>query len=141
MAGFDVGAVRAMMPSSSMSTGMQATQGMQGADSQRPGALGIRSDALKGLEGTTPSGGSSGVGSVPATREGSFADLLDRAAGELEASLSVADKKSLELVMGQDVAVHDVMAAVTEAEIAVQMTSAIAVKAIQAYQEIWRMEI
>jgi flagellar hook-basal body complex protein FliE len=33
------------------------------------------------------------------------------------------------------------MAAATEAEIAVQMTSAIAVKAIAAYQEIWRMEI
>jgi len=138
MAGFDLGAVRGLMPTSPLSQGAQATQGLE---SQRAGALGIRPDALKGPEGTPPTGGSTGVGSVPATREGSFANLLDRAVGELEASLSVADKKSLDLVMGQDVAVHDVMAAVTEAEIAVQMTSAVAVKAIQAYQEIWRMEI
>ena len=76
-----------------------------------------------------------------ATREGGFSAALEKAAGELEAAHGVADQRSLDLVMGRDVAVHDVMAAVAEAEIATQMTTAVAVKAIQAYQEIWRMEI
>lgn len=109
----------------------------QGIESQRGGAFGVGLDALRGPEGTS-AGGSSGVGSV---KEGSFAGFLQKAVGDLEASKAIADKKSLDLVMGHDVAVHDVMAAVTEAEIAVQMTAAVAVKAIQAYQEIWRMEI
>ena len=74
-------------------------------------------------------------------RDGSFAASLEAALGELEATVAVADTKSLALVQGKDVAVHDVMASVTEAEIAVQLTTAVAAKAIQAYQEIWRMEI
>lgn len=70
-----------------------------------------------------------------------FAAALESALGEIEGAQATADEKSIALVTGQDVAVHDVMASVTEAEIAVQMTTAVAAKAIQAYQEIWRMEI
>jgi len=88
-----------------------------------------------GVPGT---GAATGVGRA---REGSFASALEKAAGELEAAHATADARSLDLVMGKEVAVHDVMAAVAEAEIATQVTTAVAVKAIQVYQEIWRMEI
>lgn len=88
--------------------------------------------------GAAAEGGAGGVGKASGA---GFAGALEKAVGELEATHATADQRSLDLVMGKEVAVHDVMAAVTEAEIAVQMTTAVAVKAIQAYQEIWRMEI
>jgi len=110
--------------------------------------------AIEGLGGATGGlssfgmRGSEGVGArpgaAPAGSEGigkTFESALESALGELEATVAVADQKSIALVRGQDVAVHDVMASVTEAEIAVQLTTAVAAKAIQAYQEIWRMEI
>lgn len=105
---------------------------MMGIESQR-GAIGPRVEAPR-IDGP-------GVEAPSKAREGGFAAALEKAAGELEAAHGVADQRSLDLVMGRDVAVHDVMAAVAEAEIATQMTTAVAVKAIQAYQEIWRMEI
>jgi len=100
----------------------------------------IMSEGIASRQGVAPSGG-------PILAEGaggagkSFESALASAVGELEGVQAVADQKSLALVTGQDVAVHDVMASVTEAEIAAQLTTAIAAKAIQAYQEIWRMEI
>lgn len=117
---------------------IESMRGMLGAiEGQRGlgGAGGVGRPDGVGVPGT---GAATGVGRA---REGSFASALEKAAGELEAAHATADQRSLDLVMGKDVAVHDVMAAVAEAEIATQVTTAVAVKAIQVYQEIWRMEI
>lgn len=114
-------------------------RGMLGAiEAQRGGPGGLGGVARPEGPGATGAGAATGVGRA---REGSFANALEKAAGELEAAHATADARSLDLVMGKDVAVHDVMAAVAEAEIATQVTTAVAVKAIQVYQEIWRMEI
>ena len=71
----------------------------------------------------------------------SFESALESAIGELEGAQKTADDKSIALVTGENIALHEVMASVTEAEIAAQLTTAVAARAIQAYQEIWRMEI
>lgn len=107
--------------------------------------------ALEGIGGSVGLGSPIGIRqpegigpSAPAQRgeaKGGFAGALEKALGDLEGVQSVADNKALALVTGQDVPVHEVMASVTEAEIATQLTTAVASKAIQAYQEIWRMEI
>jgi|JI10StandDraft_1071094.scaffolds.fasta_scaffold1116102_2 flagellar hook-basal body complex protein FliE len=114
-----------------------AMRGMLGVESQRGplSPLGGPSGPSSVTRPEAPAGGATSV------KEVGFADALEKAAGELEAAHGIADQRSLDLIMGRDVAVHDVMAAVAEAEIATQMTTAVAVKAIQAYQEIWRMEI
>ncbi len=104
------------------------------------GLSGLMRNGIRGVEGTTAPKATEGVGDA-AGHEGGFSNVLSKAVGELEASYANAEGQSMSLITGQQVEVHDVMAAVTEAEIAVQMTSAIAVKAIAAYQEIWRMEI
>jgi flagellar hook-basal body complex protein FliE len=98
-------------------------------------------ETQSGVRGVSDPSGLNGVGEGQASSEGGFANVLSKAVGELEATYANAEGQAMNLVTGQQVAVHEVMAAATEAEIAVQMTSAIAVKAIAAYQEIWRMEI
>ena len=105
----------------------QAAESMRGARVTRP-------EAGPGIAGGGALEGKGGVGQ-------SFEAALSSAVGELQGAQAVADAKSMALMRGDDIAVHDVMASVTEAEIAVQLTTAVAAKAIQAYQEIWRMEI
>jgi flagellar hook-basal body complex protein FliE len=104
--------------------------------------------ALDGIGGGLPGLGGiglrqpEGVSARPISgKDKSFEALLEQALGELEGAHAAADEKSLALVSGKDVAIHDVMATVTEAEIVTQLTTAVAAKAIQAYQEIWRMEV
>ncbi|MBL8783505.1 MAG: flagellar hook-basal body complex protein FliE [Deltaproteobacteria bacterium] len=115
-----------------MSQSGQAAEAMRGGRMTRPE-----------VGGPTGSSGAGGAGAI----EGkgglgqSFEAALSSAVGELQGTQAVADAKSMALMRGEDIAVHDVMASVTEAEIAVQLTTAVAAKAIQAYQEIWRMEI
>jgi len=70
-----------------------------------------------------------------------FAAILEEAVGGVEKSQQVADDKAIAMVSGQDIPIHEVMVAATEAELAVQLTTAVAAKAIAAYQEIWRMEV
>ena len=91
-------------------------------------------------------GGAGGIGTplvpgTPSNEAPDFGDALERALGRVQAAQSTADTKTMALLTGEDIPVHDVMIAVTEAELAVQMTTAIATKAIQAYQEIWRMDV
>jgi len=115
-----------------MSGAGQAAEAMRGGRAARPevgGALGTG-----GVGGAGSTDGKGGIGQ-------SFEAALSSAVGELQGAQAVADAKSMALMRGEDIAVHDVMASVTEAEIAVQLTTAVAAKAIQAYQEIWRMEI
>lgn len=139
MAGFDVSAARALVPGAAGATGAPGQRVGEGGLAIPSGGAADRSGAASGLGRPGEVGkGPAGVGGA---RETGFAGVLDKALGELEASHAVARDKTLALVTGQDVAVHDVMAAVTEAGIATQLTTAVAVKAITAYQEIWRMEI
>lgn len=72
---------------------------------------------------------------------GGFAGVLAKALDGVNAVHNTADTRAMDMVQGKDVPIHDVMAAVSEAEIAVQLTTAIAAKAIAAYQEIWRMDV
>jgi len=59
----------------------------------------------------------------------------------VQASLDNADKLAGQLANGQLTDVHTYMAAATKAELAVQMTVAIRDKAVEAYQEIMRMQV
>lgn len=99
------------------------------------GLGGAGAQALRGATmGQMPAG-------VPGAGDAGFEDALDNALSAVNGAQANAGAKTMALVTGQDVPLHEVMAAVTEAELAVQLTTAIATKAIQAYQEIWRMEV
>jgi flagellar hook-basal body complex protein FliE len=60
---------------------------------------------------------------------------------EVQASLDNADKLAAQLADGSLTDVHTYMAAATKAELALQMTVAMRDKAIDAYQEIMRMQV
>lgn len=70
-----------------------------------------------------------------------FADVLDAALAETNASVAHGDAVVQQFVEGGDVPVHQVMVALAEAGIAMQLTSAVTTRAIAAYQEIVRMQI
>ena len=59
----------------------------------------------------------------------------------VQASLDNSDKLAGQLASGQLTDVHTYMAAATKAELAVQMTVAIRDRAVEAYQEIMRMQV
>jgi flagellar hook-basal body complex protein FliE len=60
---------------------------------------------------------------------------------QVEQSLNNADQLGQQLATGQLNDVHVYMAAASKAELAVQMTVAIRDKAVEAYQEIMRMQV
>jgi flagellar hook-basal body complex protein FliE len=60
---------------------------------------------------------------------------------QVEQSLNQADTLGQQLATGQLSDVHVYMAAASKAELAVQMTVALRDKAVEAYQEIMRMQV
>ena len=76
----------------------------------------------------------------PAAASGSSGGFLG-GLNEVQASLDNADKLAGQLANGTLTDVHTYMAAATKAELALQMTVAMRDKAIDAYQEIMRMQV
>jgi flagellar hook-basal body complex protein FliE len=70
-----------------------------------------------------------------------FADALEVALSETNATVANGDALVQRFVQGEDVPVHQVMVALAEAGIAMQVTTAVTTRAIAAYQEIVRMQI
>ncbi len=78
----------------------------------------------------------------PAQSEGAgFADMLKRTLTEVNGLQVKADAAATNLVMGEAVDVHQVMIAVEQAKLSMQMTVQIRNKLIEAYQEVSRMQI
>lgn len=70
-----------------------------------------------------------------------FADLLGKAIGELQQVSDNANDKVTALATGQDVELHDVMLAVETESIAISLATQVRNKAVEAYQEVFRMQI
>ena len=70
-----------------------------------------------------------------------FADALENALNEVNETQSASDEKVESFLQGEDVPVHEVMVRLTEADMAMKLMTAVTTKAIQAYQEIARMQI
>ena len=70
-----------------------------------------------------------------------FADLLGKAIGQLQSVTDNADAKVNALASGQDVELHDVMLAVETESIAMSLATTIRNKAVEAYQEVFRMQM
>ena len=73
----------------------------------------------------------------PAAFTASLADGLRSVQG----SLTTADELGRQLATGELTDVHDFMAAATKASLAVELTVAVRNRAVEAYQEIMRMQI
>jgi flagellar hook-basal body complex protein FliE len=90
----------------------------------------IQAPALAGQTGATAAPAGAG-----------FADLLGKAIGLLQSVSDSADQKVAALATGQDVELHDVMLALETESIAMSLATQVRNKAVEAYQEVFRMQI
>ena len=70
-----------------------------------------------------------------------FADLLGKAVGQLQSITDNADSKVNAMATGQDVDLHDVMLAVETESLAMSLATTVRNKAVEAYQEVFRMQM
>jgi len=71
---------------------------------------------------------------------GGFADMLGKAINQLQSVTDEADAKVTALATGQDVELHDVMLALEAESMAMSLATTVRNKAVDAYQEIFRMQ-
>ena len=69
-----------------------------------------------------------------------FADMLGKAVNQLQSVTDQADAKVQALATGQDVELHDVMLALEAESMAMSLATNVRNKAVEAYQEIFRMQ-
>jgi flagellar hook-basal body complex protein FliE len=81
------------------------------------------------------------TGATTAAPAAGFADLLGRALNQLQSISDTADQKVNALATGQDVELHEVMLAVEAESLAISLATQVRNKAVEAYQEIFRMQI
>jgi flagellar hook-basal body complex protein FliE len=72
---------------------------------------------------------------------GGFADLLGKAIGQLQSVSDNADAKVNAMATGQDVELHEVMLAIETESLAMSLATTIRNKAVEAYQEVFRMQV
>lgn len=77
----------------------------------------------------------------PANTEQSFADMLTNAISSVDQAMDVSDQKVQNFIAGETDNVHDVMISMRRAQISFQLMVEVRNKAVEAYQEISRMQI
>lgn len=70
-----------------------------------------------------------------------FAEALDGAVEELNDGQAAADATVQDFLEGEDVPVHQVMIALSQADLSMRLATAVTSRAIAAYQEIARMQV
>ncbi|MFB6466635.1 flagellar hook-basal body complex protein FliE [Cytobacillus sp. Hz8] len=79
--------------------------------------------------------------STPFEAQKSFASVLKESINQVNEAQVTSDKLTEKLASGQDVDLHEVMIAGQKANITLQATIEIRNKAIEAYQEMMRMQV
>jgi flagellar hook-basal body complex protein FliE len=74
-------------------------------------------------------------------RSSSFESMLNQYIDQTNLSVKDFETKSLSLAKGEAVNLHDVTIAAQKASIAVQLTTHVRDKAVEAYQEMMRMQV
>lgn len=82
-----------------------------------------------------------GAAKPAGTEEASFKSLLADALNQVNQLQQNADTGAVKLAAGENIGLDEVMLAVQKAELALQMTTQIRNKLVDAYQEVVRMQI
>ena len=80
-------------------------------------------------------------GITPAQAQNEFSQMLKNAIEEVNTAQMESDKVTEKMAMGQDVDLHTVMITSQKSGIMLQTTMEVRNKAVEAYQEIMRMQI
>jgi len=92
------------------------------------------------IEAIGPISAMTSVTATPRTNRVDFASLLSQGLENLQAMQTKADELSLQAATGRLTDVHDYIIAATEANLATQLTVAVRNKALDAFNEIMRMQ-
>lgn len=71
----------------------------------------------------------------------SFESMLNQYIKQADSTVKDFESKSLSLAKGEGVNIHDVTIAAQKASIAIQLTTQVRDKAVEAYQEMMRMQV
>lgn len=85
--------------------------------------------------------GSKDAGTTAPTKDSGFLNLLENGIKEVNQQIKVSEKASMDLVSGRSSNIHETMLAVSRAEIGFNMIVQLRNKALEAYQEIMRMQV
>lgn len=89
-----------------------------------------------------PSAGDPSIAPAPdAAPDGGFARIIDRVLEQMSAPGRAADQAVHDLAMGRTENLHQVLLAVSQADVAFRLVLEIRNKLIEAYQEIQRMQV
>ena len=94
--------------------------------------------------GLTPSAVEKNVSNAahtPGEAHAQFSQFLKDSINEVNKSQAESDRLTEKLALGQDVDLHTVMIAAQKSSVALQATMEVRNKAVEAYQEIMRMQI
>lgn len=78
---------------------------------------------------------------VPSSKESGFVELLKEGIGEVNQQIKASEKASMDLVSGRSSNIHETMLAVSRAELGFNMMVQLRNKALEAYQEVMRMQV
>jgi flagellar hook-basal body complex protein FliE len=71
----------------------------------------------------------------------SFAEMLARAGADLEARVDHADELARRFIVDNDVPAHEVVIALEEARLAIELALEVRTRAVEAYREIMNMQL
>ena len=100
------------------------------------GQSGVAEGSLEGELAGVLGGGSAGGAGKP-----KFLDLLKDGIKEVNSAVKGSEKASMDLVSGKSSNIHETMLAVSKAEIGFNMLVQMRNKAIEAYQDVMRMQV
>lgn len=88
-------------------------------------------------------GGPEGAGQAGKAKEGdgSFASVLKKSLGEVNAMQQKADAAITALATGEKVSLHETMIAMEQADVSFRLMMQVRNKIVEAYQEILRMQV
>jgi flagellar hook-basal body complex protein FliE len=98
------------------------------------------SEGAASSEGVTSALGSA-AGTSGAGTEGSFGDMLAKGIKEVNSTVKESDQASIDLASGKSSNIHETMLSVTKAELGFNMLVQLRNKAIEAYQDVMRMQV
>jgi flagellar hook-basal body complex protein FliE len=95
---------------------------------------------VQGVSGVSAAGTTAAAGST-GTAGASFSNALGEGLDSLQATQATADNLSVQAATGTLTNAHDLMIATTQAQLATQLTVALRNKAVDAFNEVMRMQI
>lgn len=94
-----------------------------------------------GLRALNDSNSGSAFGTQKAGNDGGFSELLKQGIGEVNKTMKASEQSAVDLATGKSSNIHETMLAAAKAELGFNMLVQLRNKAIEAYQEVMRMQV